>query len=659
GILDRDSAFVRSDPTGGEIYMSFVGDREGEFAQETSASFLEVGIRGNKYLDGNSRGKGEGSYNYVIFDDADIEIVDRFAAPISRQTKAHLERLGISVPVSTTASFLDQAQLITKWDRFQRHVSDEFIAAVNYSKAVKELGGSDPGMISALRRYFGKISARQDDLDRDHIKPIVALLSEHGVDAEQMGEYLYARHAPEANEAFHLRWKEKVQLQARRTELLAERREDGFYDRDREAELKRLDKDIKALDHIPTRLPDGVDPKRYFHEILKPSGMATSTANRKAGQLANKPGFKEIATHIDEMNRKVRDGQLRDGLITSEQHKRWGEQFKFYVPLRTEQADRPDMGVTAGLSVRGAESKMRKGRKSLADNPLTYSIVQATNAIQRGEKNLVGQAVQEFVEANAEHIEYDTGEVEFDAKGRPVLSDYQFHYKRGGVDVALTFQNQDFVDALKRVGIAHIPKYLEFLQPLMRVWRALVTSANPAFIVNNYTRDIPTALINIGSVIEASGLDKSGIRREIWFGLKHARRAVWRHARGKPISDEMRAEFDEYRLNGGQIGTFTSPDFTVQQEQIEKRISRASRGKLWQMAEGTWAVVEDANQAIETATRFSAYRALRRRGMSAKDAALAARQLTVDFSQRVDLDLLRLFLSIGRGHAAGHRGTLA
>ena len=39
-----------------------------------SEKLLSLGIRGIKYLDGVSRSDGEGSYNYVIFDDSDVEI---------------------------------------------------------------------------------------------------------------------------------------------------------------------------------------------------------------------------------------------------------------------------------------------------------------------------------------------------------------------------------------------------------------------------------------------------------------------------------------------------------------------------------------------------------------------------------------------------------
>lgn len=51
-----------------------------KFGQETASRDLRsLGIRGIKYLDGSSRGKGEGDYNYVIFDDADVEVTNRFA----------------------------------------------------------------------------------------------------------------------------------------------------------------------------------------------------------------------------------------------------------------------------------------------------------------------------------------------------------------------------------------------------------------------------------------------------------------------------------------------------------------------------------------------------------------------------------------------------
>jgi hypothetical protein len=48
-----------------------------------SAALKEAGIPGIKYLDGSSRSKGEGDYNYVIFDEADVTVTEKLFMPAS------------------------------------------------------------------------------------------------------------------------------------------------------------------------------------------------------------------------------------------------------------------------------------------------------------------------------------------------------------------------------------------------------------------------------------------------------------------------------------------------------------------------------------------------------------------------------------------------
>lgn len=57
--------------------------------QEDAASRLqEAGIPGIRYLDQGSRSKGEGTYNYVIFDDSLIKIVAKDGKPVSQEERA-------------------------------------------------------------------------------------------------------------------------------------------------------------------------------------------------------------------------------------------------------------------------------------------------------------------------------------------------------------------------------------------------------------------------------------------------------------------------------------------------------------------------------------------------------------------------------------------
>ena len=60
---------------GNSIYHAVSdGDRSGEAGRIASQTLHSLGIRGIKYLDGSSRSSGDGNYNYVIFNDSDIEI---------------------------------------------------------------------------------------------------------------------------------------------------------------------------------------------------------------------------------------------------------------------------------------------------------------------------------------------------------------------------------------------------------------------------------------------------------------------------------------------------------------------------------------------------------------------------------------------------------
>lgn len=64
---------------------------EGLGEKRASEVLKEAGVRGIKYLDANSRRRGDGKHNFVIFDDADIEIVERLAQKQKGKTKGLVE----------------------------------------------------------------------------------------------------------------------------------------------------------------------------------------------------------------------------------------------------------------------------------------------------------------------------------------------------------------------------------------------------------------------------------------------------------------------------------------------------------------------------------------------------------------------------------------
>jgi len=81
------------DPTGAELLQLFRGglDRmdastvlSGGIGPDVSAKLRANGIPGIRYLDGGSRGTGQGTSNYVVFDDTLIDLLTRNGAPVKK-----------------------------------------------------------------------------------------------------------------------------------------------------------------------------------------------------------------------------------------------------------------------------------------------------------------------------------------------------------------------------------------------------------------------------------------------------------------------------------------------------------------------------------------------------------------------------------------------
>ena len=81
GLINELGGIVHPSWTGKNIYDK-LRIREGT-QPSASAALKEAGIPGIKYLDGASRSKGEGDFNYVIFDEADVTVTEKLFMPAS------------------------------------------------------------------------------------------------------------------------------------------------------------------------------------------------------------------------------------------------------------------------------------------------------------------------------------------------------------------------------------------------------------------------------------------------------------------------------------------------------------------------------------------------------------------------------------------------
>lgn len=99
----RGSEFLKNQLKSGGFYQSDIdsGLVEGRHlvspkrsgVREESAALRELGIPGIRYLDGGSRGAGQGTYNYVTFDDSLVNILERNGQPVSAPQPGLLGRM--------------------------------------------------------------------------------------------------------------------------------------------------------------------------------------------------------------------------------------------------------------------------------------------------------------------------------------------------------------------------------------------------------------------------------------------------------------------------------------------------------------------------------------------------------------------------------------
>jgi len=83
GYQTRKEALASAfESTGGQFYQTIAIDQS---PRRASQMLAELGIPGIRYLDGGSRGAGDGTRNYVIFDDKDIEITHINEKPLPKQ----------------------------------------------------------------------------------------------------------------------------------------------------------------------------------------------------------------------------------------------------------------------------------------------------------------------------------------------------------------------------------------------------------------------------------------------------------------------------------------------------------------------------------------------------------------------------------------------
>jgi len=496
---------------------------------------------------------------------------------------------------------------MSSWDWIVTKAQDKFHAVEKVQKIVEQERGevseaADVYMREAL--YHGRAEARQKKFHDEFIEPILAAIRKHKLSIAEVDNFLYARHAPEAN-----------------------------------ARLKALNEDKKDNEKL-----SGMSNKEAA-KIMK------KFSSRKRKALEN-----VVAPLFDAMNESRLNLMVDSGLITQELADTWRNTYEFYAPLMgfEEEIESQMPAKGKGFEEKGKE-KRRFGRRSRAANILTHSVAMYEAQIVRSERNRVGRAMLNLANENPntdfwsvnqpvyrKEIDKKTGLVKLVGES-PKMRANVFVVKVDGVEHWVEFNPRNstamqIANSMKGLGNEQIGVVTGFLLKVNRYLSAINTSYNPEFIISNFTRDLQTAFINL------QGTEAEKMKTSIIGDVRKSYTAIRRVQKGGIGRSKMKKKWNDYYKEfhdaGGQTGWVDNyKDINAREKALEKQLNAAKRGILnpMRLAKGVGEVIENLNMAVENAVRLSAYIHLRDAGASKDKAADVAKNLTVNFNRKGEM----------------------
>jgi N12 class adenine-specific DNA methylase/tRNA1(Val) A37 N6-methylase TrmN6 len=496
----------------------------------------------------------------------------------------------------------------SRFDDFQYKYVDKFIDLKRAVNTIKKTGATIQDKWNAYlseELFHNRASKRVEDFVDRELNPVLKRMKEAGIDQDDLGVYLWARHAEEANALVAQR---DPQVQDGGSGLTNNQAED---------------------------LLAGIDV--YAHgKTIKGVDQAT---------LAE---MKAIAADVDVIIGRTRETYVAYGLENRDTVNEWAAMFKHYVPLMRDDHE-TGMGIGQGFSIKGRETKHRTGSNKEVVDILANIAMQREKAIVRGEKNRVAVSLAGLVKMNPNPdfwtLDKIPHEVIFNPKtGLNETREVPNYRNRDNVIIAKIKDNKGRVReraivldehnprskrlaaALKNIDVAPLEGVMGVSAKITRYFAAINTQYNPVFGAINLIRDVQTAMLNLGST-PLAGKQKQ-VMRLVGSALKGIYSDVRSDRQGIAGTSQWEQDWERFNLAGGATGfrdqfrtsedrareieSVLNPDawmdtgpgkFFTAGGLLREPISLASP-----MARFVFNLLEDYNIAMENAVRLSAFR---------------------------------------------------
>ena len=556
----------------------------------------------------------------------------------------------------------ENIQLATPWgSQVEEWMADSLIHVRNLQKTLKVPKGANWDQEDV--RSAGLLRVRVDKFQAEFVQPIVDALKEGDITIDEAHLYLAALHSIERNatniardEALAAQWEVYKEAKKAHAEWSRKAKARAKWDSEK-ADGKKLRRPRPEHPGKEPRVPKKPKdtPKGWSTEAKPSAWLAKSDAGAIIRAAHKGPKGKSFRK-LRELNRGLHEAKLNlieeAGLEPPKVLRMVRDLgWKDYVPMVSVMEGRKGIGRPKGYSVGGKDIRRMGGRRSEPDNVLIAGVTDFISVIERAEKNRVMNTFARLVQANPdaefwEVVEGTLSDVVMTGQeamelgetanifrslwdARIPLDAASVGYKKGGKQYYIVFHPKGRIvaDALTGANLLTMGKILQPFARVNRYYAAANTSWSLNFVVDNFRRDYLLGGVRLA-------LDEgTGVAAKVLADTPGSIKAILQGG------GDQKAQLQAYLESGAKTGYFYGGTHAEQRKDLERLLRKASSAtgaidKAGRAFSAVAGVVDHVNDAVENGIRFSYWKHLVANGKTHAEAAVLAKELTINFNKR-------------------------
>lgn len=352
-----------------------------------------------------------------------------------------------------------------------------------------------------------------------------------------------------------------------------------------------------------------------------------------AGRDGYAPIFEELGKQYKDLTSATRKMLVDGGIISADTAAGWESTFPEYVPLNRilpedslETAVEKFLGGGPGMNVIGSGVYKIKGSDLQVADIGASIYANMLDAIRRVEKNRVDQAALNFFQGPGKNV--PGIRITKPKFGEPFDENSQVAVRKNGERYVIEFQDPKLATAFSGLNSEGAGALLRLLAAPTRWISQAYTRFSPNFLAVNPLRDRQETALKLASQGDWGGaLQHLSPRRVLFSDPKVV--VDWFRKTGSPEA----ALFQQMLDDGGMAGGWASST-RKKAEAAMKEMRRAAPSGFIRGKDNFIKAVDFLTEVSEGSTRYRAYKRALDLGATRDEAALAARNASVDFNQK-------------------------